>query len=603
LVDFSWFFKGTNGAAQLNSASIPRGRRVADPTQPNTEQPSELNVNARALAPDFKVMGELGRGGMGIVYLAMDVNLDREVAIKVLPAHLTEPSDVRDRFLREARTAAKLSHPNIVPVYRADQKGGVVFFVMRHVDGESLGERIASQGPLAPLDAARMLQQVALALDYAHDRGVIHRDIKPENILLERGSNSAVVTDFGIARLMEAAPHTMTGQVLGTVHYMSPEQVLGQRVDGRSDVYSLGVVGFRAVTGQFPFNSASATAVLVEHVTKEPPRVQSVGPGVPEQLASIVDRCLAKDPAARFQTAGQLAAALEDAMRFIPRSSGAVVTAESKEPRILSEREAKALWSRAAELQAETGVQQSLRSPPPSLGPPTVQDRRTLTSGYRLSDVREAASEVGIPDRYVARAQSELGLSVADSAASNSSRVATRTTGAKSVAPRRPEQNFLVGAPTSIICEIEIPKEVRSEDFEFLALMIQRAIGDPGHVSSLGRSLMWSAAQQQRRLQISIVPRNGTTILRAEERLQNLIGGLFGGIMGGVGGGLGGGIGMPIGIEIIGSPAAGLGLFGLALTSAYLTARLFFRSMRAKRERELTTLLEDMGEYITRTDD
>src|SRR6202521_4224504 len=203
-----------------------------------TQHESELTLNARALAPDFKVLGELGRGGMGIVHLAVDVNLDREVAIKVLPAYLTEPSGVRDRFLREARTSAKLSHPNIVPVYRADEKDGVVFFVMRHVDGESLADRLASHGAMAPLDSARMLQQVALALDYAHARGVIHRDIKPENILLERGTNSAVVTDFGIARLMEAAPATATGQVLGTVHYMSPEQVLGERLDGRSDVYS-----------------------------------------------------------------------------------------------------------------------------------------------------------------------------------------------------------------------------------------------------------------------------------------------------------------------------------------------------------------------------
>ena len=404
-----------------------------DPSQPNSEQASELTSNTRALAPDFKVMGELGRGGMGIVYLAIDVNLDREVAIKVLPAHLTEPSGVRDRFLREARTAAKLSHPNIVPVYRADEKDGVVFFVMRHVDGESLAERLASQGPLAPLDAARVLEEVALALDYAHARGVIHRDIKPENILLERGSNSAVVTDFGIARLMEAAPATATGQVLGTVHYMSPEQVLGERVDGRSDVYSLGVVGFKAVTGQLPFDSRSATAVLVEHVMKEPPKVRSIGPGVPEQLAAIIDRCLAKDPAARYQTAGALASALDDATSSIPQSSGAVVTTESKEPRIISEREAQALWSRAAELQSETGVQPALRSLPPSLGAPTVEDRRTLTSGYRLSDVRDAATEVGIPERYVFKAQAELGLSTtsgnAGSMAEPLSRVPTQTAG------------------------------------------------------------------------------------------------------------------------------------------------------------------------------
>jgi serine/threonine-protein kinase len=579
-----------------------------DSPQPNSEQPSELTLNARALAPDFKVLGELGRGGMGIVYLAIDVNLDREVAVKVLPAYLTEPSGVRDRFLREARTAAKLSHPNIVPVYRADEKDGVVFFVMRHVDGESLAELLGSQGPLAPLDAARMMEQVALALDYAHSRGVIHRDIKPENILLERGSNSAVVTDFGIARLMEAAPATATGQVLGTVHYMSPEQVLAERLDGRSDVYSLGVVGFKAVTGQLPFDGKSATAVLVEHVTKDAPKVRSVGPDVPEQLAAIIDRCLAKDPAARYQTAGALAASLDDATRSIPRPGISVVAAESKEPRIISQREAEAVWSRAAELQAETGLQQGLRSPAPSLGPPEADDRRTLrTSGYRLSDVRDAATEVGIPERYVARAESELGLSAADPAVEPSQGGATRTAGsAKSVARLRKmsvhrgsQQNILVGAPLNIVHEVDVPKEVRTEDFEVLALMIQRAIGDPGHVSALGRSLHWSAAQQQRRLQITIVPRNGRTIIRADERLQPLVGGLFGGIVGGVGGGVGGGFGMPIGIGIWHSAVAGLGLFGATVVGAYLTARTLYRSIRGTRERELKDLVDELAAHIT----
>jgi len=583
-----------------------------DSPQPNSEQASELTLNARALAPDFKVLGELGRGGMGIVYLAIDVNLDREVAIKVLPAYLTEPSGVRDRFLREARTAAKLSHPNIVPVYRADEKDGVVFFVMRHVDGESLAERLASHGAMAPLEAARMLQQVALALDYAHARGVIHRDIKPENILLERGTNSAVVTDFGIARLMEAAPATATGQVLGTVHYMSPEQVLGERVDGRSDVYSLGVVGFKTVTGQLPFDSRSATAVLVEHVTKEPPKVRSVGPSVPEALAAIIDRCLAKDRAARYQSAGELATALDDATRWIPRSSGTSLATESKEPRILSEREAKALWSRAAELQSETGVQTSLRSPPPSLGPPTVEDRRTLTSGYRLSDVHEAATEVGIPERYIARAQTELGLSGADQFTERSSRVGIRpaeetpgprrrTWPGKTVARTGRGQNILLGAPTGIVCEVEAPKEVGPEDLEVLALMIQRTIGDPGHVSSLGRSLHWSAAQQQRRLQISIVPQKGRTIIRADERLHPLIGGLFGGLVGGGGGGIGGGVGMPLGIALWHSPVAGLSLFGASVFGAYLTARTLFVSIRGKRERELANLLDDMAAHIVGT--
>jgi serine/threonine protein kinase len=583
-----------------------------DSPQPNSEQTSDLTLNARALAPDFKVLGELGRGGMGIVYLAIDVNLDREVAIKVLPAYLTEPSGVRDRFLREARTSAKLSHPNIVPVYRADEKDGVVFFVMRHVDGESLAERLASHGPMPPLEAARMMQQVALALHYAHARGVIHRDIKPENILLERGTNSAVVTDFGIARLMEAAPATATGQVLGTVHYMSPEQVLGERVDGRSDVYSLGVVGFKVVTGQLPFDSRSATAVLVEHVTKEPPKVRSVGPGVPEALAEIIDRCLAKDRAARYQSAGELAAALDEATRFIPRASGTSLATESKEPRILSEREAKALWSRAAELQSETGVQTSLRSPPPSLGPPTVEDRRTLTSGYRLIDVHDAATEVGIPERYIARAQSELGLNSAAPTTERSSQVGIRTREGsggpqrrtwpgKTVARTGWSQNILLGAPTNIVSEVEVPKEAGAEDLEVLAFMIQRAIGDPGHVSSLGRSLHWSAAQQQRRLQISIVPRNGRTIIRADERLHPLIGGLFGGIVGGGGGGVGGGLGVPLGIAVWHSPLAGLGLFGATVFGAYLTARTLFVSIRARRERDLADLLDEMAAHIAGT--
>src|SRR6202158_5391482 len=568
-----------------------------------TEHESELTLNRPAPAPDFKVLGELGRGGMGIVYLAIDVNLDREVAVKVLPAHLTEPAGVRDRFLREARTAAKLTHPNIVPVYRADEKDGVVFFVMRHVDGESLAERLASGGPLAPLDAARLLQQVALALDYAHTRGRVPRDVKPENILLERGSDSALVTDFGIARLMEAAPATATGQVLGTVHYMSPEQVLGERVDGRSDVYSLGVVAFKTVTGRLPFDGKSATAVLVEHVTKEAPKVRSIGPGVPEMLGTIIDRCLAKDPAARYQTAGEMAAALDDATRSIPRSTASVLPTQSKEPGIISEREAKALWSRAAELQSKTGVQPSLRSLRPSLGAPTVQDRRTLTSGYRLSDVWEAAAEVGIPERYVARAQSEPGLSATDSG-QRSPREPTRAgAGTKSVSVRTAEHNHLVGAPLNIVREIEIPVEVRAEEFEMLALMIQRAVGDPGHVSVLGRSMHWSAAQQQRRLQISIVPRNGRTIIRADERLQPLVGGLFGGIVGGVGGGVGGGAALPLGIALMHSPAAGFGFFGATVVAAYALPRTLYVSIRGRRERELSNLLNELAEHITRTED
>jgi eukaryotic-like serine/threonine-protein kinase len=538
---------------------------------------------------------------MGVVYLAVDVNLEREVAIKVLPPHLAREPGVRDRFLREARTAARLTHPNIVPVYRADEMGGVVFFVMRHVDGESLADRLATSRTLSPLDVARVMKPVALALDYAHGRGVIHRDIKPENILLERGGDTPLVTDFGIARLMEAAPQTATGQVLGTVLYMSPEQVMAEGVDGRSDVYSLGIVGYKALTATLPFENRTATAVLVDRVTRDAPRVRDAGPDVPEALAEVIDRCLSREASARYQTAGALATALDEAARAIERSSPTaryptsmpemIPTLDQQTPEIISEREAKALWTRAAELQAETGVQPALRSLPSSLGPPTAQDRRTLTSGYRMKDVREAANEVGIPEKYVARAQQELGLAARDNI-----RVASRSSGTVARSPLR--NNMWVGAPSAIVYEIEVPKEVRSDSFELLVNIIQRTMGDPGHVSTLGRSLHWASAHQQRRLQISMVPRSGRTTIRADERLHPLMGGLFGGIVGGGGGGFGGGVALPVTIALTHNPIAGFGAFGASALAAYLGARGVYRQVRRSRENDLIKLVDELAAEI-----
>ena len=171
---------------------------------------------------------------MGIVYEGWDDRLARPVAIKTI-LRASEPQ-MRERFLREARTAARLSHPNIVAIHRADEIDSRVFFVMGYIAGESLADRLRRTGPLAPREAVPIVREIALALAYAHERGIVHRDIKPENILLEASSGRAMVTDFGIARVAEAAPLTMTGQVLGSVHYMSPEQVSGDRLDGRSDL-------------------------------------------------------------------------------------------------------------------------------------------------------------------------------------------------------------------------------------------------------------------------------------------------------------------------------------------------------------------------------
>ena len=266
-----------------------------------------------ALAGRYSLLAELGRGGTGIVYLAREVRLDRLVALKVLPPDRAIPA-LRERFLREARTAAKLSQPNIIPIHAVDEIGEFVFFAMAYVDGESLSTRIARGGPMEPGEASRLLRDVAWALAYAHAQGVVHRDIKPDNILIERGSGRPLVADFGIAHVTEGSGATAVGQVLGTQEYMSPEQASGEEIDGRSDIYSLGVVGFFALSGGLPFHGPNVRAVLAQHITQPAPPLLSAAPTVPAKLAQVVDRCLAKAPSDRYKTAEALAEAIDAAV-------------------------------------------------------------------------------------------------------------------------------------------------------------------------------------------------------------------------------------------------------------------------------------------------
>jgi eukaryotic-like serine/threonine-protein kinase len=276
-------------------------------TQPSTEF---LALQA-ALAGEYSLQRELGRGGMGIVYLARDVQLDRDVAIKVLPSHLASVAESRERFLREARTAAGLSHPHIVPIHRVGEAGGFVFFVMSYVEGETLGERLRTRGPLPPAEAARVMREVAWALAYAHGRGIVHRDVKPDNILLEAGSGRALVTDFGIAHGgASRAPDTDPGRIMGTAHFMSPEQAGNEPIDGRSDLYALGVVGYLAVSGRLPLEAPNLPALIVRQASEAAPSVLRAAPGLPPVLVSTIDRCLARDPADRFPDGETLAAAL-----------------------------------------------------------------------------------------------------------------------------------------------------------------------------------------------------------------------------------------------------------------------------------------------------
>jgi serine/threonine-protein kinase len=264
-----------------------------------------------ALAGEYSLQRELGRGGMGIVYLARDVQLDRDVAIKVLPSHLAHRAEARQRFLREARMAAGLSHPHIVPIHRVSEVSGFVFFVMAYVEGETLGERLRTRGPLPPADAARILREVAWALAYAHGRGIVHRDVKPDNILLEAGTGRALVTDFGIAYGgRDPGVVTDPGKIMGTAQFMSPEQAASESVDGRSDIYALGVVGYLAVSGRLPYEAPTVPALLLRQATQDAPSVMRVAPGLPPALGAAIDRCLARDPASRFGDGEALAEAL-----------------------------------------------------------------------------------------------------------------------------------------------------------------------------------------------------------------------------------------------------------------------------------------------------
>ncbi len=257
-----------------------------------------------ALAGRYSIDRELGRGGMGVVFLAREVHLDRLVAIKLLPPDKAQQPALRERFLQEARLAAKLSHPHIIPIHAVDETAGFVYYVMSYVDGETLAQRVRGRGPLSASEGARVLREVAWALGYAHRQGLVHRDVKPDNILLESASGRALVADFGIAAASGSA--TSDG-VSGTPEFMSPEQVLGGEIDARSDLYGLGATAFFAFSGRLPFEGRTATEILARQVTEAAPALASVGIVVPRKLAHLVDRCLAKDPAHRPQSADALA--------------------------------------------------------------------------------------------------------------------------------------------------------------------------------------------------------------------------------------------------------------------------------------------------------
>src|SRR3989475_230406 len=281
---------------------------AATPIQDHQEL-TELELVREQLKDEYEILDELGRGGMAIVFKAREKQLERDVAIKVLPFSLAFDKEFVERFQREARTSAKLEHPGIIPIYRVGKSGRVIYFVMKFLRGKPLASVLAARGSLPPAEIRQILVQVARALAYAHKGGIVHRDIKPDNIMFDE-HGQAVVTDFGIAKAATGGKLTGTGMSIGTPHYMSPEQARAQQLDGRSDLYSLGVVAFQCLVGHVPFDGEDSFAIGYKHIMEELPTPALETPDN-RSLFEVTKRMMAKSPDDRFQTSDDLVQALE----------------------------------------------------------------------------------------------------------------------------------------------------------------------------------------------------------------------------------------------------------------------------------------------------
>jgi serine/threonine protein kinase len=276
----------------------------------------------------YRIGDVLGRGGMATVYLAQDEELERPVAIKVLAGHLADDPSFRDRFVREARLAAQLSHPNVVQIFDAGEDDGTPFIVMEYVDGHTLSDELDEVGRLDPERVVDLGVQVGAGLEHAHAAGLVHRDIKPGNLLLRGDDGTVKIADFGIARAAEATRLTQMGSVLGTAAYLAPEQALGEEVTASADIYSFGCVLYECLTGRPPYVFDTLAELAFKHQSEPICPVREIRPEVPAELEAVVMRCLARNPDYRPPSAAAIAEELqaaspEDATRPLPQASGA----------------------------------------------------------------------------------------------------------------------------------------------------------------------------------------------------------------------------------------------------------------------------------------
>lgn len=253
----------------------------------------------------YEVLSYIGGGGMSRVYLAHDIILGRDVAIKVLNYDFSNEEELRRRFRREALSATSLTHPNIVDIFDVGEDENIHYLVMEYIEGKTLKEFIAQKGPLTPEEALPIMQQLVSAISNAHDNGIIHRDIKPQNVLMDREGN-VKITDFGIAMALSSTMHTKTNSVLGTVHYLSPEQARGSLITKKSDIYSLGIVFYELLTGELPFTGESAVSIVLKHLQEETPSVRDLFPSIPQSVENVILKATAKDTYARYRSADEM---------------------------------------------------------------------------------------------------------------------------------------------------------------------------------------------------------------------------------------------------------------------------------------------------------
>ncbi|GAB4353328.1 MAG: hypothetical protein Kow0099_37550 [Candidatus Abyssubacteria bacterium] len=267
---------------------------------------------------NYELLTEIGKGGMGVVYLARHIETGERVAVKVLPPELTRSPKYVERFRREATAVARLDHPNIIKVFDVGEENGIHFFAMEYLGGQSLRSFLKQRGKLPPADAVKIILDIADALELAHSQGIVHRDVKPDNIMSDE-SGAFKIMDFGIAHTEVGTQLTVTGTIMGTPEYMSPEQASGLKVDRRSDIYSLGIVLYEMLTGKAPFRGDTAIEVLQMHVTKTPESPKLLNPEIPGKLAEVVSRMLEKQPANRYDSfrhvCNALSMALPESMR------------------------------------------------------------------------------------------------------------------------------------------------------------------------------------------------------------------------------------------------------------------------------------------------